>query len=144
MKKRLFVVLILCFVIGSGCSIIPKKESRSIVGIWTATHDSGASVIIEFKKDLSVVFSVPDYSEYSFKANYSVDYSTSPVSLDFINVNSGGALGNTCLAIVKFSDDNELEFFGTFGSSGQVKRPTKFYTYPELPELYLLLKKNTD
>ena len=144
MKKRLFVVLILCFVIGSGCSMFVKKESRRIVGVWSATHDSGASVIIEFKKDLSMVFTVPDYSEYSFKANYSVDYSTSPVSLDFINVDSYGVSGDICLAIIQFLNDNELEFFGKFGESGQVERPTKFYQYSELPELYLLLKKNTD
>ena len=144
MKKRLFVVLILCFAIGSGCSMFIKKESRSIVGVWSATHESGATVIIEFKQDLSMVFTVPDYSEYSFEANYRVDFSTNPISLDFINVDSDGVSGDSCLAIIEFLNDNEISFFGKFGESGQVERPTKFYQYPELPELYLLLKKNTE
>ena len=144
MKKIVYAVLMLLLVIGIGCSIMAKKESRSIVGVWSATHDSGATVIIEFKKDLTMVFTVPDYSEYSFEANYRVNYSTDPISLDFINVDSDGVSGDICLAIVQFSNDNEIVFFGKFGESGQVERPTKFYQYPELPELYLLLKKNAD
>ena len=121
-----------------------KKESRSIVGVWSATHESGASVIIEFKKDLSMVFTVPDYPEYSFKASYRVDFSQDPISLDFINVDSGGVSGDICLAIIQFLQDNEIEFFGIFGESGQVKRPTEFDRYPQLPELYLLLKKKAE
>ena len=56
MKKRLYIVLMVCLAIGYGCSIMGKKESRSIVGTWSATHDSGATVIIEFKDDMSMIF----------------------------------------------------------------------------------------
>ncbi len=144
MKKRLFFVIMLCIAFGFGCSMMLKKDTRSIEGIWTAVHESGANIIIEFKKDKSMSFTVKEYPEYSFRANYEVDFSTDPISVDFINMEPSGNIGNTCLAIIQYSSENELKFHGKFGKSGEIERPSKFDEYTTIPEVYLNLKKSVD
>ena len=144
MKKRFFIVFLLCIVFATGCSMMLQKETRSIEGTWTAVHESGANIVIEFNRDNSMVFTAKGYPEYSFKANYEVDFSTKPVSVDFINLVPSGNFGNACLAIIQYSAENEMNIEMKFGTSGEIERPVKFEEYPEPPEYYLELKKSSD
>ncbi|MFC1551860.1 hypothetical protein ACFL6P_04765 [Candidatus Latescibacterota bacterium] len=142
MKKVLFVTLMVCLIIGTGCSMMRQKESRSIVGTWTATHDTGAKIVLVFKPDMSMEFNVLDYSEYSFTAKYTINFSKDPVAIDFIDISSSSVQGSALTGILKFTETGDLELFGEFGSAGQLKRPAEIKKYGELPEIYLLLKKN--
>jgi|GEM_PF-6904712 hypothetical protein len=142
MKKTLIVTLMVCLIIATGCSMMTQKESRSIVGTWSATHDTGAKIVIEFKSDMSMEFNVPNYDEYSFTAKYSINFSKDPVTIDFTDISSSSVQGTAFSGIVSASGIHEIELCGEFGTAGQLKRPTEINKYGELPELYLLLTKN--
>jgi len=143
-KKRIFAAFLFCIFFCSACSMMLQKEARSIEGTWTAVHESGANVVIEFNRDNSMVFTVKGYPEFSFKADYKVDFSTEPISVDFVHMVPSGNFGNACLAIIQYSAENEMNIAMKFGTSGKIERPAKFEEYPQPPEYYLELKKSTD
>ena len=142
MKKTRVVTLVVCLIIVTGCSMMAQTESRSIVGTWTATHDTGAKIVLVFKPDMSMEFNVPDYSEYSFTAKYTINFSKDPAEIDFTDISSSSVQGSVFAGIVKATGIREIELFGEFGNAGQLKRPAEIKKYGELPEIYLLLIKN--
>ena len=129
MKKKYIFLSLLLLVIASGCSILGMKKTESITGKWVGTNSEGTTVILEFNEDNSMKCTVPGYSEYDFTARYKVDFSTEPISLDLMNVTPSGTIGNSCAAIIKFSEGNKMVFNGAFGSSGSVTRPAEFDKY---------------
>ena len=114
----------------------PAKPSNAIVGSWSS-FDPGAEVIFSFTADNTMSCTVPDASEYSFTATYSVDLSSQPATMDLQNISSGSIPGGTCLAILRFSEPNVMEFRGNFGTPGQISRPTDFTGGADLSNLYL-------
>ena len=103
-------------------------------------HQSGTEIIFEFKPDMTMKSTIPDAPDYSFTANYTIDTSKNPVTVDLGNIESMNIQG-MCLAIVTFSGDDTMVFFGTIGDPGQVSRPTKINKYADIPDLYLEFKK---
>ena len=143
MKKHLFVSAAFLCVVIAGCSQMRMKSENSVVGTWTAMHDSGLEVIFEFKPGMKMACTVPDAPEYSFVADYTFDPSKKPATVDLKNIDPA-TIQSVCLAIVKFSGNDTMEFHGLFGEPGQVSRPAKIEPYTELPELYLKFTKKTD
>ena len=140
MKKHVLILLALVPGMLIGCSVIGIKSETPVIGKWTAIHQSGAEIIFEFKPDMTMTCSVPEAPDYSFTANYTVDTSKNPTTVDLDNIKSVN-IGGVCLAIVQLSGDNKMEFYGTFGESGQVSRPSEFSKYADLPNLYLEFNK---
>lgn len=142
MKKQLCVMLVLCLVMVTGCSIFVKKEPQSIIGKWAGEHSSGAQVIMEFNSDNLIVFTVPGYEEYSFTGTYTADYSKKPTVIDIRDIKSG-IFSPACMAIVEIREGNTLVFQGNFGSPGQITCPTEISGYDSPPMgLYLELIKS--
>ena len=143
MKRQIICLAVLFSLIIYSCSMLRVSESQRITGKWTAFHQSGAEIIFEFKPDMTMTCTVPDAPDYSFTANYTVDNSKNPTTVDLLNIESMN-IQEVCLAIIQFSDDNKMEFFGIFGEPGQVSRPSEFNKYADIPELYLEFNKATN
>ena len=142
MKKQLCVVSVLSLVMVIGCSMFLKKEPQSIIGSWAGEHSSGAQVIMEFNDDNSMALIVPGYEEYSFKGNYTADYSKKPIVLNIRNIESG-IFSPAFMAIAEIREENTLVFQGNFGSPGDISPPEKISGYDSPPsELYLELLKS--
>ena len=140
MKKHVLISVALVSSMLIGCSLIGMKGKTPIIGEWAAFHQSGAKVIFEFKPDMTITCSVPEAPDYSFTANYTVDTSKKPITVDLSNIKSV-YFSRVCLAIVQFSGDNKMEFFGTFGEPGQVSHPSELSKYVDFPNLYLEFEK---
>ncbi len=143
MKRHIFILSVLVLGILMGCSMMRKNVDNPIIGKWTAVHQSGTEIIFEFKPDMAMNCTIPDAPEYSFTANYTINTSKNPAMIDMSNIESMNIQG-MCLAIVTFSGDDTMEFFGSFGEPGQVSRPSEFNKYADFPDLYLEFKKERD
>ena len=132
----------------AGCGAVRKTEtapaaakpSSPIIGSWSS-YDPGAEVIFSFGADNSMSCTVPDASEYSFTATYTVDLTTQPATLDLQNISAGSIPGASCLAIVRFPEQDVMEFRGNFGTPGQIARPADFSGGADLTNLYLRFTK---
>lgn len=141
-KKRSLLVLVLMPLV-AGCSMMGLKKPDRIIGSWTAIHESGVEVILEFKPDRTMSCTVPDASEYSFAASYSIDYSNDPAAVDFTEI-TGSQIPSFCRGIVKFSGEDRMIFLGRFRDSGDIIRPENFESSSaDMGDVYLEFKKTT-
>ncbi len=143
MKKPFLIYVTFFLMFVTGCSILKNRDRDVLIGTWLGIHSSGAEVVIEFQEFSMVDFKVlPNYVDYWFSGYYRADISKNPGTLDFYDVRADAIAGNMFYGIIRFTDDHEMELYGTFGNSGQLKRPEKIDIHAELPSVYILLKKD--
>ncbi|MFC1485907.1 hypothetical protein ACFL55_02650, partial [Candidatus Latescibacterota bacterium] len=142
-RKQIIVVSALSIIMlhMAGCSMLGRKGGNPVIGTWSAIYTlEDAEVIFGFKPDMTMTCTVPEAPENSFTADYSINMSTKPATIDLVNITSG-ALPDACLGIIQFPDSDSMEFMGTFGDAGQVSRPSEFRQYEEIPNIYLYFRK---
>lgn len=134
MKYTKITFLFLLFVLVSSSA---KAIAPTIVGKWYGLKD-GSPITVFFNEDKTMSIYAEAYSSLSFNGSYKTDLSTNPIELDLTL--PGGMI---CAAIVSFSGDSEMEFYGIFGAPGYTKRPDSIDKNPKRPEaLYLRLSRN--
>ena len=144
MRKQLWMVVALGIAVFflAGCSMIGKKTENPIIGTWSGVYVlEGAEVIFEFSPENTMTCTVPDAPEYSFTADYAINMSAQPATVDLRNIDAG-ALPNACLGIVRFPGGDAMEFMGSFGQADQVSRPVEFSKYDEMPSIYIEFRKS--
>src|SRR5204863_3530385 len=80
------------------------------------------------------------FSSLSFTCHYKIDSSVHPITVDLTDI--PGGMG--CSAIVKFSGDSEMEFFGFFGAPGHTQRPANIDSGSKrMDALYVKLSRDS-
>jgi endoglucanase len=124
--KIIFLFLICCIY----CTLsINAAITSSIVGKWYGLKD-GSPVTLVFRNDKTMTIKTEAFSSLSFTCKYKIDYTANPIAVDLTDIPNGMA----CSAIVRFSNDKELDFLGFFGASGQSQRPNDFEIRSKRPD----------
>ncbi|MGH2643919.1 MAG: glycoside hydrolase family 5 protein [Chitinophagaceae bacterium] len=135
MKKTKILLSILTLMLFS--TFLARATAPSILGKWYGLKD-GSPVTVVFNKDQTMSIQTDAFSSLSFTGSYKIDSTVHPVAVD---VTIPG--GMVCAAIINFSGDGRLEFFGFFGAPGQTQRPAMINANPKRPDaLYLNLSRN--
>lgn len=133
MRFTVHFLIALAVLCAAGCGTAARQASQSapdsvpangniLLGAWSS-FDPGAEVIFRFEPGNTMSCEVPDADQFSFSAEYAVDLSHTPATLDLSGI-TASSLSGGCLAIVRFPEPDIMEFVGSFGSAPT--RPTEF------------------
>jgi endoglucanase len=134
MKKiKTILPLLLCLLL-FGFTV---QAAPSIIGKWFGLKD-GSPVIVDFRNDQTMSIQADAFSSLSFTCRYKIDSSVSPATIDLIDIPGG----MVCSAIIRFSGNSDMEFFGFFGAPGYTQRPASIdANSKKLEALYLKLSR---
>ena len=122
--KKLLVLSIVILIVTSGCAMMGKKTSQTLVGTWRGEMPNGGEIIMVYNEDMTMEGSIKGQMEFDFKAKYSVDYNADPITLDQFDFDNEYMSEIRFLSIIRFIDSNTIQVCGNPDSEGS--RPTNF------------------
>ena len=124
MKKRLFILSLIVFIIMGGCAMMGKKQPQSLIGKWTGSWQNNAEFMMHFKDDKNVDGSIKGDMDLEYSAKYSVDFSAEPITMDIFDFDNEQMGDIRWLGIIKFIESDKLLMRGNIDTQGG--RPSNF------------------
>ena len=126
MKATTLFVSSLILILAVGCSSMGKGGAPDILGTWGG-ETRGASLTLEFKKDMTFTAEVVGNQVMTINGKYTVDYTANPVTVDLTDFDMTQIPGGYFLAIVDFTKKKSILWQGNMGYDGnKVERPEAF------------------